>query len=218
MSTIFINPPISAKGIMDANKAIEDAAKVVGGLGTGIAATLGFIKWWNTKRSQKRAIQKVSDGVSELRSAFQVMEEVVHHRRLCDRSIVFAAHNDGGYPSLTCPYYASAVHWVTIKEESYKRISDYRNLPVDSAYIKMVGSIIKEGHVLMDYGTMEPGILKDIYELENVGQSLIVLLGIKDKKLFYMGFARFKDGNKFTVGDITRLKLAAHTVAEEMLK
>lgn len=195
----------------------DDVAKIVEGLAAGVVAAFGFIRWYLPRRAQRREQKKTLVGLESLQKSFAVMEQAVHHQRLCDRAIIFAGHNDGGFPTAASPYYVSALHWVTHTMEAGKRIEDYRKLTVDSEYCRMVMQMVRDGFVVLTTTETPKGLLQSIYESEGIQQSLIVFIGVQNRKLIYISFARLKESSQFTQHDITRLKLLANNIANEIL-
>jgi len=153
-----------------------------------------------------------------MRDTLYVMESVVHHRKICDRSVLFAGHNSGGFPSADSPFYVSPIHWETTGIETSRKVSDYRNMAVDSDYCKMIGEVMMKNHLLIDPETMEDGLLKSIYKLENISHALIIFVGVKNRKIYYLSFAKYSPSGGFRENEITELLLSANKIKNEVMK
>jgi hypothetical protein len=130
------------------------------------------------------------------------------------RAVIFGGHDAGGLPRPGSPYWVSALHW-HVPDAKFAKISDYRELQVDAAYIRMLLDIERLGYVRFDLSEGSPDcLLKRIYRSEGVADSLIFFLCITDHTFFFMTFASYE--RRFTDDEITSLTLKAEAIAYEI--
>jgi hypothetical protein len=176
--------------------------------GGGFIALLKFAQWLLARLFDRRRKTRVIEGIEELSRFYSTMEQCLSAS--CGRVLLLAAHNSGGVPTATAPFYTSAIHWATATPDQRRMISGYHNIKVDDAYIKMLLKIHTDGvyHFKMDEN--EGSMLRAFYEAEGVTDSVLVFLTIQKNQFLYMSFASF--GQKFTPLEITRFRLTANTI------
>ena len=127
------------------------------------------------------------------------------------RTILWAGHNGGGLPAGGSPFYTSAIHH-SIAPGHPNLTGSYSKLLVDSAYVQMlIDSIEHLGDAVhVSTAKMKPCQLKSYYEAEGVVNSLVIGLGIKDAKFYYISLARYE--GDFDKREITLCELQARQV------
>ena len=185
-------------------------------IGSWIAAVLGSLgilcKWLLPFLASRKHQKTVISGLRTLHAIYSQMERAEDHGAA--RCVIFGGHDSGGLPRPGAPYFVSALHW-HVPAAQFARIADYRELPVDAAYIRMLLDIERNGHVRFDLSPQSPDcLLKRIYQSERVSDSIIFFLAIADSTFFFMTFARY-DG-RFTDDEITDLGLKAQAIAYEI--
>ena len=204
-------------GIFYSENWLADLAKLATAISSGAVASYAFVRWWIPRRRQDKNIKRAFRGLAALSRSLSSMEDVVHQKAIADRAIVLAAHNHGGLPHPGRPFFVSAIHACARTKEMTDIIDTYKDMPVDAAYTEMIIDVFTNGFVLLDVETMKPGMLKKLYELEKVGQSLIIKLGFCDNSLVYMSYAKLQSSGGFRPNEITLLKLMAAEIARKML-
>jgi hypothetical protein len=127
------------------------------------------------------------------------------------RTILWAGHNGGGLPAGGSPFYTTAIHRV-IAPGHIDVPGSYSKLLVDAPYVQMLVDTIehlgKAVHLVTEQ--MPSCQLRDYYEAEGVTASLVIGLGIKDAKFYYLSLARYE--GDFEKRDATLCEQQANTV------
>jgi len=195
---------------------LPDLTKILTALASLVVGTYGFVRWWIPRHEARKEAKRTAGGLKSLGVCYEVMEHIVHHEAsICDRAIILAGHNDGGYPTAASPYYVSALHWVTKTAETHRKINDYKNLRVDNAYCAMLSNVMKNDFVVLNTETMPDGLLREIYRAEGVSHCVICHLGIQDRKLLYLSCARLID-KPFSNVDVHDIRMAALKIKNEI--
>jgi hypothetical protein len=195
-----------------AETTLDSVAKIIGGTSALIAAICGAAKYllpWATKRIM---VKDVHRGIIMLNALHEAMESAIESGA-AHRVIIFSAHNSGGIPRPGCPFYSSAIHWAIDRQWarhqgfSEEKLSDYKHLELDHAYVSMLTTMLSanEYHFITE---KEPaGLLKSVYEKTGVSDSLLVYLGVHEKRMIYASFARY--GGNLSDDDMTVIRLKA---------
>lgn len=171
-------------------------------------AFLKFLQWLLSHLFARKQKTDVLAGIQALHSVYLTMEKCLGPN--CQRVLLLAAHNSGGIPTASSPFYTSAIHWATTDVKQRKMLNSYTNLKVDGAYVAMLLELQSKGVHHFDMSRNEGSMLREIYEAEGIKDSVLVFIGIKNNQFLYMSFASF-DGC-FKQEDVTRFRLAANEV------
>jgi hypothetical protein len=127
------------------------------------------------------------------------------------RSILWAGHNGGGLPAGGSPFYTTAIH-PFIAPGHPNLAGSYSKLLVDAPYVQMlIESIEHIGKAVpITTAKMKPCMLRDFYEAEGITSSLVIGLGIKDAKFYYISLARYE--GDFDKRETTLCELQARQV------
>jgi len=203
---------LTFRGNMDK---IEATGKVFAAVASAIAAGAGFFKWLFPiieRRAAERSNRSVADGVARLHTLHEALADVIREGA-AHRCIVFAAHNCGGIPNPSTPFYTSPLHW-SLAEKWHKgateHILDYSALRVDGHYISLLLELIARGEIRYTTKTEKPSMLRDIYESAHVTDSIWIHLGIHGGKLFYASFSVY-EGELYPEA-ITLIRLKANQI------
>lgn len=124
-----------------------------------------------------------------------------------ERILVFIGHNGGGLPVPGKSYtIKSELGWA--KSQDIKPILGRFNfdLQVDSFYVKMLETVVSEGHVINTAADMtDDCFLKRIYLEEGVAQSIVYLLHCEPSELTYISVASHK--GLFSASDKRKMEL-----------
>ena len=194
---------------------LEAAEKIAAAAASVVAAGFGFVKWLFPileRRALARSQRSVADGVARLHTLHEALADVVKSEA-AHRCIVFAAHNCGGIPNPSAPFYTSPLHW-SLSERHHptvpERIIDYTALRVDGPYIALLLELLDKGEVRYTTESEKPSMLRGIYSAAHVTDSLWVGLGIHDNKLFYASFAVYE--GMLNADAITLIRLKANQI------
>lgn len=186
-----------------------------------LSAIFGAKPLWNLiNRSwerflERREVETYLEMMNHLRDLQRKMDD------LCDETeatkvIIFAGHNSGGLPRPSSRYYTSSVHW-KVEEEYEDQMNEYRNIPVDPAYIDMLLKS-KENFAYQFTPSEEKDCkLKRFYEMEGVTDSMIYFLDISDNNFLYMSIATHSEGG-FSQKDLTKIEVRAHSIRDTVIE
>jgi hypothetical protein len=134
-----------------------------------------------------------------------------------ERAIFWEGRNGGGIPNFGSPYFATAIQFAVILGHDPSMIRSYRELPVDGPYCTMLteGMKVMGRPVVLDTSTMEPGLLRDLYQAEGVFEGMIIVHGLYQNKLYYTSLSNYS--RKFTPQEVTRAEILAHAFWREFL-
>ena len=179
-------------------------------VGAVLTAILTFSKWllpflrdWTRARRDAKTI----DGFAryqELYLALQAIEDAG-----IQRTIIFAGHNSGGIPKPGSPFYVSALHWMS-EAPDRGGPAKYARLPVDAGYVAMLVDVMNCGEARFAPEDMGDCQLKSLYTAEGVEDSLLLFLGTRDKRLFYMSASTFY--GKMNERQLTEIRLQANII------
>lgn len=168
---------------------------------------LPFLRTWVKDARRSKNQRLTESGMKKYQDLYLSLQELEHHG--VQRTIIFAGHNGGGIPKPGTPFYVSALHWL-IDAQDRDSPNKLQNLPVDAAYISMLGDIMDNGTARIHTEDMPPSQLRDIYVAGGVSDSLIVFLGNADNRLYYMSASLFN--GSLTEPQVTEIKLQANIV------
>lgn len=173
-----------------------------------IAVLTPLLTWWIKSREQnleKKFTQGLDDSVETLNLMTTFRDQGA------ERIILFTGHNGGGIPQGGNPFYISACHWI-VSDGHLDVISNYKNLLVDTEYMKMLQRAIREEDRTVEMLTakMPQSQLKRYYEAESVHSALTIILGFANNKMYFLSLARYD--RPFTEREITLCQLKAQTL------
>lgn len=181
--------------------------------GGGFVASLKFIQWCLEKLLSRTKKTTVLEGINSLYRVYAAMEKSLGSRggeAECGRVLLLSAHNSGGIPSPTVPFYTSAIHWAISAVKHRQAISNYTKVKVDGPYIKMLLELQRDGMYHFDMSKNEDTMLHDFYAAEGVKDSYLFFIGIIESQFVYLSFASF-DG-LFTRDQVTGFSITANEV------
>lgn len=124
-------------------------------------------------------------------NAIQEKMAAIRDLETVDRVVIFAGHNSGGLPRAGSRYYTSALHW-EVKKGFSKDLGEYKDIPVDYAYVKMLLESYEESKVYFKTEDADPCLLKTYYEVEGVVESVTYYMDISENNFIYMTVATKK--------------------------
>lgn len=155
-------------------------------------------------------------GMFDVISANRCMEDLLRYG--ADRIILFSGQNCGGIPAAGKPYSTTAIDCVGNFSNKYV-IRQYQGLAVDGEYVEMVMRSMMAQDKLVNISTklMPRCQLKELYEYEGIEHTLMIYLGVKDRKLLYITVST---GNPlgFTKRQRTAIKILIHTLRRLVMK
>lgn len=192
---------------------------IIAAVGTVLAAWgAQFIKEWFSARSRKKEVESVLAGMERSQASYSLLSSM-RQETTASRILLLAGHNSGGYPRPGSPFYVSGLFWSVddAQDVSIRTLPEYKNLPVDADYIKMLLDAEKEGLVVLDVERMPPCQLKRYYQAEGVKHSVLFYLTIKDRKFLYCTACKHTD-IPFSETELTTMELKAAALRELLNK
>lgn len=196
--------PVSSGGL------VCMAGEVWTALSAVAVAILGPVVAYKIKRRQDAdAAQVFKQGLEDTNALMASLSAFSSYGS--PRSILWAGHNGGGLPAGGSPFYTTAIH-AHIAPGHPNLIGSYSKLLVDAPYVQMlIESIEHIGKaVVVTTSKMKPSMLRDFYEAEAITSSLIIGLGIKDAKFYYISLGRYE--GDFDKREVTLCELQARQV------
>lgn len=96
-----------------------------------------------------------------------------------ERVLLLRTSNGGGLLNPEMPIYSSAIAPIASTLNWDKQL-------VDPPYIRMLLELLKSGEVRLDRETMEPGLLKDLYESLGIKSAWVFLIRHRADGVFYL--------------------------------
>lgn len=186
---------------------------VIAAIGAVLAAWgAQVIKGWFAARAIRVDAESVLEGLERSQASYSILSSM-RTDTSATRVLLLAGHNGGGYPRPDSPFYTSVLFWSIDdgQQESLKLMPQYKQLPVDADYIKMLLDAEKSGPVVLDVERMAPCQLKRYYQVEGVRHSIIVFLAIKDRKFLYCSVSKHTE-EPFTEIEVTAISLKAEAL------
>lgn len=191
---------------------LDAVAKIVAGISAIVATVAAGVKWVAPWAAKRLMVQDVHRGIRLLNTLHETMESAIE-AGAAHRIIIFSAHNSGGIPKPGSPFYASAIHWAIDRQWARnsgftdEKLSDYHHLELDHTYVSMLAGMLTSGEHRFVTESEGPSLLRSIYQGTGVSDSLLVYLGVYDKKMVYASFARY--GGELSESDLTVIRLKA---------
>lgn len=154
------------------------------------------IKFMDNKSSFDRVIPSIS-------KIYDLMNELVYETK-ANRALLLKTENNGGVPSLTSDLFSSVMYETTDNNIGLIK-SDWQRRRLDGQYIKMLNHIIsQDGITKIQTNKIGDGILKDVYTLDGINKTYLILIHRTNKKMIYFSL-NFKDND--VNEDLIRVKL-----------
>ena len=192
--------------------------ELVASLGAAATAVMGsafgFTKWLLTwikqvvadRRSAREHVLTV-EGLRAFQELYEAIQVIRDHG--VERVLVFVGHNSGGIPRPGSPFFVSALHW-SVDGAHQEYPARYQNLPVDAQMVQTLVAMRDNGEVRATTEKLKPCQLKNYYEAEGVTDSLLLPLGISEKKLYFLSAGSYY-GN-LSNKQVTEIQLQANRI------
>lgn len=109
-----------------------------------------------------------------------------------ERALVLKLTNGGGEPTVGTTYYVTVMVSAVENMKNHKA-TDYTKLEVDDAYVAMVVSLKKMRRMMLLVETMQPSLLRDIYNSENIKFAEVHYLASTQDATYYCSFATYSE-------------------------
>lgn len=157
--------------------------------------------------------------VNQMHHLNRIQEKMaaIRHLDTVDRVVMFAGHNGGGLPRASSRYYTTALHW-EVEEDFTKNVGEYKDIPVDYPYVKMLLQAEDENKSHFTTDSEEDCLLKRYYLVDGVVESVTYYLDIEDNNFIYLTVSTksgFTDEDKMS---IDLLCYATKTIVRESNK
>lgn len=139
-----------------------------------------IIPFFNTQRAFKALLQKrmeIYEWLGEIRSLVK-----------SPRVLILYTENGGGVPNSASKLYVSILYEsIDSNIKSIKR--RLQKYDIDEAYHRMLVHLFEDGEYSRATEELEPGMLKSIYNSDDLKRTYIVPLITSDKKFFFLSVA-----------------------------
>lgn len=198
----------------EGNGPISIIVAIIAALGGIGAAIINKVNKKDPISEERDEEKKIIHGLKKIQDFNLKLQNFQEHG--AERVILFRGHNGGGYPAPGMPYYVSASRcWTSLGSEQ-QILNNYRNLLVDAEYITMLldaWSDRKKAVVLITE-QMPDCELKSYYLAEGVSTSMVIILGMRERSLFYMSAAKY--GGLFEEAEKTLIRLSANALWQDI--
>lgn len=138
--------------------------------------------------------RKSGDQILKVIDIYDAMNNVLRETDV-QRFLVLKAHNGGGTIKPGSELYVSVVY--ECYQTPFRSVkNEYQRLLVDAEYIKMLSEIYINRKMAIDTLTMPNGLLKDLYEKEQVSHAEVYFLHQSKKEFYFLSVATAKDANR----------------------
>lgn len=173
----------------------EIIVKFIGYLIT-IFTSLGaakLIKSWK-KRRQRKHLLKINEGLEDIKSLYKTMKKLVTETD-ANRIFIIKGHNSGGIPQPGVDYFITGIYADHVDPEKSLELQDkYIKFKVDSNYIEIITSLIKNGVLKINPKDLpSKSLLKNVYDNDNIFYSELYFLTNTKAELFYVSVSTDKD-------------------------
>ena len=162
-----------------------------------LAGVVRFIvKYIDKKSSFNRVIPSIS-------RIYDLMNQLVFETK-ANRALLMKTENNGGVPSLTSDLFSSVMYETTDYKMNLIK-EDWQRRRLDGQYIKMLNNVVSSDNITkLETDDMECGILRDIYKVNKIKKSYIILIHRTNKKMVYFSLTFTDD---IVDEDLVRVKL-----------
>jgi len=155
-------------------------------LTTLVVALIGYFgKTW-FDRQKLKGKQSFSNVVPRIHEVYTILNTLKRHTR-AHRALILRAENNGARPKLGTELFTSVLYEAF--DAPLKSVREYwYRQKCDEAYICILRELLKshDGHIKVKTETLEPSILKDLYEASHIEQSYIFQIAEREKTLLYL--------------------------------
>lgn len=173
-----------------------------GGVAVALIGLVTQIVMWYLKEGNKDTPKvpsydiDITDTVLEDRlDVQQTIDRVINKTSAC-RYLILKTENGGGRPRLGSHLYASVIY-ESVKSPVRSVKQDYQRLLVDDIYVKMLSDIGPGTPNKLKTVRMKSGILKNIYDVEEIKYSEIHYICETNNAFYYLSVATLDDDDIF---------------------
>lgn len=191
-------------------KTLEIGESIFASIATIVTAWLARDVWINTIRKPKPVFSNYMEGRVDVR---ELINRILQRTNF-GRVLIFKTTNGGGLPHVGSHIYAKCLfedfdghYFQSVKD-------DYARVEADQHYEKMIIELAKFKKVEIRTEAMPPGLLRDIYEREGVGLSIVYFLHQTQNEFYYMSVAVHREQiHVITLDDVIKAKFEIDKIA-----
>lgn len=188
---------------------------IVGAVGLIGAALSPSIYKARLERQAAKDERDFNDGLERRINMVRRLRDFAAHG--AQRAIMFHAQNAGGWPDTATEYHTSAIHFWIDGGHDGGLIENYKHIAVDVAYQEMLLEANKSPQRMVHLITSKMPVcqLRRYYEAEGVVEACVFILGLYNRRLYYLSASRYE--GKFSATDITKMGLEANGIWQDMM-
>lgn len=138
--------------------------------------------------------ERSAKAIIDMGAVYDVLNDVVQVLG-ADRGLILYTTNGGGIPAASKSVNVTILY-ETIRGQGLSPIrSDWQGVPIDQGYVRMLSSVVQDGHWTGSPDDLEPGcLLRALYEGEQVKKAWVHEICRTEKKYFYISL-RWLEGH-----------------------
>jgi len=145
------------------------------------------------RQSQKKLFPDAFKKMNEIYGLMNKLKSEIN----CERVLIIKAKNGGGLPKPGTPLFVSVLYEV-YDSDFVSSAEWWQSRQVDESYIGMLMRVEEEEQIAVVTNELKSGILKDLYEAQEVEGSMVSKIVEKDNR-YYIVSCNFKDKNKMNL-------------------
>lgn len=138
--------------------------------------------------------ERSAKAIIDMGAVYDVLNDVVQVLG-ADRGLILFTTNGGGIPAASKSANVTILY-ETIRGQGLSPIrSDWQGVPIDQGYVRMLSSVVQDGHWTGIPSDLDDGcLLRSLYESEGVKRSWVHEICRTEKKYFYISL-RWVEGH-----------------------
>lgn len=157
--------------------------KFLGAL-VGAGGVLAQLIAWIRSYRERRARKVTTRGFEAIGRVHALMNLLMADTK-ANRVLVLKAENGGGVPAPGRQIQSSVLY--EIRDRRMKsNIRRWQKRPLDGPYADILSDVLRDGHARVVTDELETGVLRDIYEAEEIAWAEVYLLLTTGSAVFYL--------------------------------
>lgn len=182
LSTSFASPRQQIENMNPVNEFLIELALIS-------LATVGYLRYETWRKKGKIAY---SNHFEHLTQVYDVMNRTLESTS-AKRILILKTSNSGGRPRFGVQLYASVVYEV-FQRPFHSIKSDFQKIEIDEVYVTLLSDMARRGKLFIDVKTMNPGMLKNIYDAQNIRAVWIFYIGETIMDFYYASISTDAEG------------------------
>lgn len=155
-----------------------------------LVGVLGKIIWDVYKNRKHHAMGQYIDLVREIYTYLEIARQDLG----CARVMILKAENGGGIPRAGHQIYSTAI-WESTDNNTPSIRNFWIRQEIDEQYAQMLSEVVSQDVCTVVTDKMKKGILKDLYQSNNITKSQIYKIYSGEEKFIYVSFGYKNDIN-----------------------